>query len=181
MRRSARLAPALLLAVTACAEPRFAFRGYTDLSSCRQVIDTELANGAEFATAYDSTDPEAPGHVTELTGSLFDLPVRIDINCTTQNRVASIQYIVAASHPDDTGAAFALLAGELQPLFGEPAMSSTADSRTLSFGCIDPSPVRLEEWIVTDHDEGDSVGEAEHEVYLAIVPDLMSCLDMPRA
>lgn len=169
MRGMGAFRPALgcLIGLVACSESRFEFRGYTELSSCRQVIDAELANGAEFEDAYDSTDPELPGHITELDGRLFDLPVRIDVTCSPRGKVTSVQYVALARDPDETATAFGLVAAELSQLFGEPRFTTTADSRTLSYGCEDPAPVRLEEWILT---------EVEHEVYLAVVPGLMSCL-----
>jgi len=168
-----RMSLALLMGLAGCTESRFEFRGWSDLSSCREVIDTELANGAEFESAYDSTDPESPGHITELDGRLFDIPVRIDISCTTRGRIAAVQYIARVSQPEDTAQALELIATELAPLFGDPWVSTTPDSRTLSYGCEEPAPVRLEEWRVTAGEDDD---EVEHELYLAVVPGLMSCL-----
>jgi hypothetical protein len=78
-----------------------------------------------------------------------------------------VQYIARLADPDETAQALELIAGELAPLFGDPWVGTTPDSRTLSYGCEEPAPVRLEEW---------RVAEDEHELYLAIVPGLMSCL-----
>ena len=66
-----------VIALTGCAEPQLEFRGYSDLSSCTEIIDAELAGGAVFQGGYPSEDLENPGYVTELLGSIFEERVRI--------------------------------------------------------------------------------------------------------
>jgi hypothetical protein len=137
---------ALVLALVACAKPRVEFRGYSDLSGCTEVIDTELANGASFLGGFDSEDPENPGYITELSGEIFDERVRIEIHCDVRGFLSSVHYISAATDPEDTGALFFRFAGELEALFGEPTLIETDISRSLRFVCHSPSPVILDEW-----------------------------------
>lgn len=166
-------APALVLAaaatawLTACMEPAFEFRGYTELSSCRQVIDAELAQGASFEDAYDSFLRTEPELVTELAGQVFGQSVVIEIACNTRGSLKRIYYVADTRDPAETGAAYIRFAGELEALFGAPAETHSEGSRSLSYVCGQSSPVVLEE-----HE----LSESEHELYVGVVPALVSCL-----
>lgn len=163
---------ACVLMLQACAEPKFEFRGYTDLSSCTEVIDAELANGSRYQGVFDAEDSETPGSTIELSGELFSEDVRIDVTCTA-GRITSIHYISQASDPRETGALWALFSQELGGLFGEPTEIFTDEGRSRRFLCHSPSPVLLEEWRLETEDDEDPA----HEIYLAIVPEAAECLD----
>lgn len=168
---------ALLLALQACSEPVFEFRGYTDLSSCTEIIDAELANGARYDGVFGSEDPENPAQTVELSGMLFSERVNIDVTCTS-GRIDSIQYVSPARDPIETGAVFARFAAELEALFGAPTVITSEEARSLRYLCHTPSPVLLEEWVIeTEGGPGEAVDETtEHEVYLAVVPEAAACL-----
>lgn len=167
-----------LLALSACTEPRFEFRGYSDLSGCQSVINAELDRGAVFRGGFESEDIENPGYVTELGGELFGEPVDIEVLCTPAGYVGSIHYYSEASDPAETDALWALFSEELYSLFGEPTMLSTDINRSLRFLCHSPSPILLDEWrLVDDTDDTEEDEAVEHELYLAVVPDSADCLD----
>lgn len=174
------LGAATLLGLGACTEPRFEFRGYSDLSGCQSVINAELENGATFRGGYESEDIENPGYVTELGGELFGAPVDIEVLCTPAGYVGSIHYYSEASDPEETGALWTLFSEELFLLFGEPTMLSTDVNRSLRFLCHSPSPILLDEWRLVDQQDGADDEAVEHELYLAVVPDSADCLDEER-
>lgn len=166
-----------LLALSGCAEPKLEFRGYTDLSGCTDVIDAELANGSSYEGVFDAEDPENPAQTIELSGTIFDEPVRIDVTCTA-GRIDSIHYLSRASDPLDTGAVFARFMTGLDAMFGQPDVVASDNARSLRYLCRNPSPVLLEEWRL-EPDEGEQTGDEEpdHEVYIAVVPSAAECRD----
>jgi hypothetical protein len=164
-----------LLMLSGCGEPRFEFRGYSDRSGCTGVIDAELANGSNYEAVFDA-DPENPAQTIELSGTIFEAPVRIDVTCTS-GRIDTIQYVSRASDPQETGALFTRFSAELDSLFGEPTIITSDNARSLRYLCHSPSPVLLEEWRLEPEEGGDEEEKAVHELYLAVVPDAAECLD----
>ena len=169
--------PSLLLipciALQGCAEPQLEFRGYSDLSSCTEIIDAELANGSVFQGGYESDDPENPGYITELLGTIYDERVRIEIDCDIRGFISSIHYLSLASDPEDTSEVFFRFADELLARFGEPTQIVTDSGHSLRFLCHNPAPVLLEEWRLEQEAENE---EPLHEVYLALRPGAVECL-----
>lgn len=161
------------IALHGCAEPQLEFRGYSDLSSCTEIIDAELANGGVFQGGYESDDPENPGYVTELLGTIFDERVRIDIQCDIRGFISSIHYLSLASDPMDTSEVFFRFADELTAAFGEPTQIVTDEGHSLRFLCHNPAPILLEEWRLEQETEDE---DSLHEVYLAVVPGAVGCL-----
>jgi len=167
---------ALPIALPGCAKPQFEFRGYSDLSSCTEIIDAELASGSRFQGGYESEDVENPGYVTELTGTIFSEPVRIDILCGPGGFIESIHYVAETTKPIETGAIWARFSEELQTLFGAPSEIFTDNGRTRRYVCHRPAPVFLDEWrLEPPADEEDP--EEQHEIYLAVSPRATDCLD----
>lgn len=162
-----------VISVAACSEPKFAFRGYTERSSCEEVINLELAGGAEFEGAYDSDEPERPGQIAELSGMLFSETVRIDVLCTPAGFVQYVRYVSPAYDPMETGPVFRRLAAELDVLLGTPVERLNESMRGRYYLCTPPSPVALEEWKLP-LEAGQT--EEEHEVYLTVVPWDIECL-----
>ena len=182
---------ACLALLGACAEPRIEFRGYSDLSSCNEIIDAELANGAGFEGVFASEDLEDAGFVTELSGEIFGERVQIEVFCDARGFPGSVHYLSGRSDPRETGEVFHHFTEELEALFGEPTFIVTDDGRSLRFLCHSPSPVILDEWRLPealDVDETEQPAadvsavdeEPPHEVYLAIVPSAAECLDAER-
>ena len=163
-----------VVALQGCAEPRLEFRGYSDLSSCAEIIDAELANGSTFLGGHQSEDLENPGYVTELAGSIFDERVRIDVECDVRGLISSIHYFSAKTDPTATGEVFFRFADELVRLFGEPTQIVTDTGHSLRFLCHNPAPILLDEWRIEGDNEDD---EPLHEVYIAVVPLAVDCLD----
>ncbi len=153
------LLAALLLA--ACAEPQFGFRGYTELSDCRNVIDAELETGAGFQDAVDEELPSGDGVVTELSGGLYSVPVSIFISCYDNGDVSSVDYIAEAADGATSAAIYDRLSQELGAIFPTPRESSTLESRSLTYHCGDPATVILREAL---H------GDMDYEVSLLVVP-----------
>lgn len=166
-----------LLFLQACAEPKFEFRGYTDLSSCQGVIDAELANGSNFEGGYRSDDIDYLGYVTELNGSIFSERVEIDVLCTPDGDIGSIHYFSSATDPEDTGRVWALFSSELQSLFGEPTELFSEQSRSRRFLCRNPSPILIDEWRLEVEEDAPDDEEPDHEIYIAVVPSAAECLD----
>lgn len=163
------VAAALLLA--GCAKPRIEFRGFTELSSCRQTIDAELAGGSVFEDVYDSEDPESTDVITELSGEIFETEVQIAIACSPRNELSYVNYIALAEEPAETGQVYARFAAELAALFGAPTEVNGLTDRRMHFLCDEPSPVLVEEYLVEDE---------VHEVYLAFIPGNAGCLPERR-
>jgi hypothetical protein len=161
-------------ALQACAEPKFEFRGYTDLSSCTEIIDAELASGATFQGGYASDDLDSLGYVTELSGEIFSEQVQIDITCSATGYIDSIHYISPASDPTETGRIFVHFATELDTLFGAPTQIATEEVLSLRYLCNSPAPFLLDEWKLEKEDADD---DEEHEVYLAVTPLAAECLE----
>lgn len=163
--------------LTGCAEPKFEFRGYTDFSSCAQIIDAELANGARFEGGHESYDPLMPGYVTMLSGEIFDVDVDIEVFCNDAGLIESVHYLADASDARETGAVFLRFGEGLASVFGEPTVIATDDSRSLRFLCHSPSPVLLDEWRLEPEEEQADDEEPPHEVYIAVMPRASECLD----
>jgi hypothetical protein len=169
-----------LLALSGCAEPKLEFRGYTDLSGCTDIIDAELANGSSYEGVFDAEDPEDPAQTIELSGTIFDEPVRIDVTCTA-GRIDSIHYLSRARDPRDTGAVFARFMAGLDAIFGQPDTVTSENARSLRYLCRNPSPVLLEEWRLEPDEEQEAEDEEpDHEVYIAVVPSATACLETDR-
>lgn len=160
-------AVAAALLATACAEPGIEFRGFTELSSCRQTIDAELANGAVFEDVYDAEDPESTDVITELSGEIFETEVQIAIACSPRNELRYVHYISLAEEPVETGQVYARFAAGLDALFGTPTEVNGPTDRRVYFLCDEPSPVLVEEYLIE---------EEVHEVYLAFIPGNAGCL-----
>ncbi len=171
--RKRSLLPGIVVLLHGCTEPQLEFRGYSDLSSCTEIIDAELANGGVFQGGYASDDPENPGYITELLGTIFDERVRIDIHCDVRGFISSIHYLSLASDPMDTSEVFFRFADELASAFGEPTQIVTDEGHSLRFLCHNPAPVLLEEWRLEQETEDE---EPMHEVYLAVLPGAVECL-----
>ena len=165
--------------LSACAKPNFEFRAYTDLSTCTDVIDAELAGGARYNGVYASEDPADPAQTVELSGTLFSQSVDIEVICTA-GRVDTITYLSAASDPIETGAIFASFADELEALFGAPTVIVSEQTRSLRYLCHSHSPVLLEEWRLGPNQEADEAEIVEHEVYVSVVPSAAACIDTGR-
>jgi len=168
----------VLLALQACSDPAFYFRGYNSDSTCSRIIDTELALGGEFVDAYESRDPEVAGYITELAGEIFEEPVRIDIRCERGNHTAAVHYISTEQEPEATGALYAKFTSELEAQFGISDEELGEINRSRFFLCDDPAPIFLEEWALENDEDEDQEPEEtrRHELYLAIVPDAAVCL-----
>lgn len=156
-----------IMALPACTDPAFEFRGYTDRSSCRAVIDAELADEAEFAGAFASDDPDNPGRVTELSGELFSTRVGIDIYCSSSGAFGSIHYVTDAQDPEATAEILTRFARELELLFGAPTENVAEDRRTLRYLCSDQAPIVLEERRLDDQ---------RNQVNLSVIPQAAACL-----
>lgn len=153
--------------LTGCEQPVFEFRGYNDLSNCRQVIDAELANGAEFIDAYDSLDPQSPNVITELAGDAFERNVQIAVACHPRGSVSYVQYMSLEEDPEETSLEYVRFAIGLEQTLGEPWEYSTDNSRSRLFVCDRDPPVYLEEY---------RLEEELHEVYFTVVPKAASCI-----
>jgi hypothetical protein len=147
-------------------EPVFEFRGYTDLSDCRNVIDAELALGATLEDVFDVIDSEQGEFVTELAGQISGHAVEISIYCTERGKVRRVFYLAETRDPEQTAPAYLQLAGELQSLYGTPVETLEPDSRNLQFICPESAPILLEEYRLSD---------TEHELYLSVVPSAANC------
>jgi hypothetical protein len=162
-----RLWPLGVLLLHGCAEPQFTFRGYTELSDCRAVLDAELAGGARFQDAVDTDTALGEGVVTQLVGELFTVPARIFVSCYRNGAVSSVDYISDTAVSDESAAWFEHLARELDAIFGaRPRPIDTAESRTLVYNCGDPVSVVLRE---ARH------GDMDFEVSLAVMPGSATC------
>jgi hypothetical protein len=167
---------ALPVALQGCAKPQFEFRGYSDLSSCTEIIDAELANGSAFRGGYPSEDIENPGYITELSGTIFSERVRIEILCSPSGFIDSIHYIAETTEPIETGAIWARFSAELATLFGTPTEIFADNGRTRRYLCHRPSPVFLDEWRL-EPDADDEDPPEEHEIYLSVSPRAIECRD----
>lgn len=167
----------LPIALPACVDPKFEFRGYSDLSSCQRVIDAELANGSSFQGGYQSDDIGYLGYVTELSGTIFSERVDIDVLCTPAGDVGSIHYYSSASDPRETGRVWALFSSELEMLFGAPTEIFNEQGRSRRFLCHNPSPVLIDEWRLEAEEDAPDDEEPDHEIYIAVVPSAAECLD----
>lgn len=161
-----RILPLAVLLLFACAEPQFGFRGYTELSNCRNVIDAELATGAAFRDVLDEELPNGDGVVTELGGELYGVPVSIFVSCYDNGDVSAVDYIAEASDGATSAAFYDRLSQELSAIFPAPKESSTQESRSRTYHCGDPATVILREAL---H------GDMDYEVSLLVVPRPGEC------
>ena len=161
-----RLWPIGVFLLSGCTQPSFSFRGYTELSECRSVIDAELAGGSRFQEAVDTEMPLGEGFVTELEGELYSVPVSIFVSCYTNGTVSAIEYISEVTDPDVSAANFASIAQGLDSIFGDPVELSSAESRSRTYHCGDPATVNLRE---ARH------GEMDFEVSLLVMPLPVTC------
>lgn len=162
-----RLWPLGVFLLNGCAEPSFTFRGYTELSDCRGVLDAELEGDARFQNAVDTDMPLGEGIVTQLAGELFSVPVDIFVSCYRNGSVAAVDYIAEVTDPEQSAAYFSRVAQELDAIFGlQPQEIGTAESRSRIYHCGDPVSVVLRE---ARH------GDMDFEVSLAVMPGSAGC------
>ena len=157
-----------MILLTGCAEPQFNFRGYTELSDCRAVLDAELASDSRFQEAVDTDMPLGEGVVTQLAGELFTVPVSVFVSCYRNGAVAAVDYIAEAEEPELSAAWFEHLAQELDAIFigVQPRQIVAAESRSRIYNCGDPVSVVLRE---ARH------GDMDFEVSLAVTPGSAAC------
>jgi len=154
------------LALGACSEPSFYFRGYSNHSGCGGVIDAELANGAIFEDAYDDLLSEGTGLVTELTGEIFETPVRIDVGCYRDSIVGFVSYVSLQENADASDEIHERFSQVLDDAFGVAEERSTADGRSKIYYCTEDAKVVLAEAVLA---------ETEYEVSLVVVPYPRDC------
>lgn len=159
-----------------CAKPQFEFRGYSDLSSCTEIIDAELAAGSAFRGGFQSADIENPGYITELTGTIFSERVRIEIQCSPSGFIDAIHYVAETTDPIETGEIWARFSVELATLFGPPTEIFSDNGRIRRYLCHRPSPIFIDEWRL-EPDADDEDAPEEHEIYLAVSPRALDCRD----
>jgi hypothetical protein len=156
-----------MLLLAGCAEPAFNFRGYTELSDCRAVLDAELAAGGRFQEAVDTETALGEGVVTQLAGELFTVPTQIFVSCYRNGAVSSIEYLSEVDVSEQSAAWFDHMARELDAIFGfEPQQIDTGESRSRVYNCGDPVSVVLRE---ARH------GDMDFEVSLAVTPGSATC------
>ena len=166
--------------LSGCAEPKIEFRGYSDLSSCAEIIDAEMANGARFEGGFGSEDIERPGFITELTGSIFDEPVDIEVFCNERGLIDSVHYFSRRSDAVDTGAVFRRFEDGLTAIFGEPLFVPSENGRSLRYLCNSQAPVLVDEWRLARTEDLADDEEPPHEVYIGVMPRETDCLDEPQ-
>jgi hypothetical protein len=166
----------LPVALSGCAKPQFEFRGYSNLSSCTEIIDSELAGGAAFRGGYASEDVENPGYITELSGDIFSENVRTEILCRPSGFIDSIHYIAETTEPVETGAVWARWSTERATLFGPPTEIFADNGRTRRYRCHSPSPAILDEWRLEPEADDEDAPE-QHEIYLSVSPRAIDCRD----
>jgi hypothetical protein len=155
-----------VLLLNGCAEPSFSFRGYTELSDCRSVINAEIDGGARFVDAIDAELQLEEGVVTRLAGTLLEYPVDIYVSCYNSGRVSAVDYITDVSEPEASAATFSALALALESAYGAPTERGTANSRTRIYRCASPISLVLREA---------RLGNLDFEVSLLVVPDPTDC------
>jgi hypothetical protein len=155
-----------LMALQACSEPTFHFRGYSDRSSCRAVIDSELAAGAEFKGAFDEALPDGAGLVTELTGSILSQPVEIDVACYLHGSVSYVDYVSRSDEQDASTRAYETFSKELDDVFGEADEERFADRRGKTYLCDESAQVTLRQT---------RISETAYEVSLLVLPHPGDC------
>ena len=156
------------LLVEACSKPTFSFRGFTDLSDCRSVIDSELADGATFNTAFDALMPggDKDGTVTHLDGKLGTVPIAIFVSCYRNGKVSSVDYIANVADTAASSNTFDAFDRELKAIYGEGRDSFTRESRRKTYVCGEPATVVLREA---------QLAQADYEVSLLVVPHPSDC------
>lgn len=170
------LLPSAVL-VCACEQPRFEFRGYSDVSNCRQIIDAELANGSFLTDIFDAPDPESTDVITELVTEIYGREIAIEIACQPQGEVSWVHYVATEQEPRATDEIYARYGTELENLLGPPTEHSTADSRSLHYLCSEEAPIVLEEYRLEPEVLADGATGAErHEIYLAVIPSNSHCI-----
>jgi hypothetical protein len=173
------LLPSAVL-VCACDEPRFEFRGYSDISNCRQVIDAELANGSFLMDIFDAPDPESTDVITELMTEIYGREIAIEVACQPQGEVSWVHYVATEQEPRETDEIYERYGTELESLLGAPTEHATGDSRSLHFLCSKEAPIVLEEYRREPELLADGTTGAErHEVYLAVIPSNSGCIAEP--
>lgn len=155
-----------VLALPACSEPTFHFRGYSERSSCRGVIDSELAAGARFSDALDEELPDGPGIVTELAGSVLAVPVTIDIACYPDGRVSYVDYVATAGAVEQSTQVYETFFHELDRFFGEAAEDSVPGRRSRTYLCDGAARVTLRQT---------QLAQTSYEVSLLVIPHATEC------
>ncbi|MEQ8205288.1 MAG: hypothetical protein RIA65_03860 [Woeseia sp.] len=122
--------------LSACSKPVFTFRGYAADASCSDIVRAEQQAGAEVVGQREQ-DMEALGmlNVTELRGSVFELPMFIEVACDESDVALGVWYLAAVNNQDEQAAAFERLSKNLEAQFGAPEQSGAVGSRSSRFHC----------------------------------------------
>lgn len=161
-----RLWPLGALLLSACAEPQFSFRGYTELSDCKNVLDAELDGGAVFEDVIQTEMPRGDGVATQLRGKLFSADVKIFVSCYDGGDVGAVDYIQEFTDSTASAVSFGRLTEELNAIFGMPQESGSENSHVRTYHCGAPATVILRE---ARH------GEMDFEVSLLVMPNPPPC------
>ena len=163
-----KIVPALFLlsSAAACSEPQFEFRGFTDRSSCSQVLKAEEEHGAVVVetTVDDSLGPSFM--FTKISTSVFDYRAAGSVICYRDDVLYSVIYVIGDNEPAKTPKIADRVLNEIEPIFGKAydrAGSFMGHGRVVDMYFGDTGLVRL--W------EGNtSVEEGEHNVVLMVCP-----------
>ncbi|ANO52032.1 hypothetical protein [Woeseia oceani] len=154
--------------LSACSKPVFTFRGYAADATCSAIVRAEQQAGAEVV-GQRQQDMETLGmlNVTELRGSVFDLPMFIEVACDESDVALGVWYLAAVNNQNEQAAAYERLSSNLEAQFGAPVQSGDAGSRSSRFHCDEHGLVSLYEGEDEHMEEGGEVS-----VFVDLRPDL---------
>lgn len=155
-----------LLALQACSKPVFYFRGYSSLSDCRTIIDSELVTGATFDDAVEEALENGPGIVTELSGSILDVAVAIDVACYGDGSVAYIDYSSLSDDVDPSTRIYETFSNNLDEIAGPVEERQFPDMRVKNYLCDESGRIALSQA---------RLAEDQFEVSMLVIPHRTEC------
>lgn len=137
------LLPIVLL--SACGKPTFEFRGYSDISSCTDVVDAEVSLGAQVI-GTNKADYEESLTLTEMKVEIQGASAIAYVECDQFLKFRSIQYFVKPEIPLKLPELYDRLHTEMSRSFGIPrSTSGERIDRQSSFRCGENGVVWMSE------------------------------------
>lgn len=122
--------------LVACSKPAFTFRGYSANAACSEIIRAEQTLGVEVVGQRKNDMAEMGTlDVTELRGTVFDLPMFVEVACGQNDEALGVWYLAIMDNIDEQAAAYDRLSIRLAEVFGAAEESGDTGARSGRFLC----------------------------------------------
>ena len=130
--------------VSACSPPLFEFRGYTDQSSCTEILAAELSNGGQVAGIENKVVPRfGELSITEIQTQMYASDATAQIVCQSNDQPHTVLYTVQGGDSTDLDLVFDRFYDGLTREFGAAQITKDRIGRSANFSCGETGTVQL--------------------------------------